>query len=649
MRIILVFHCLLLVCRLTAQSGNTDHKRLLTGPAGVCIPLFGDGLHPAHPGDAFIIYRQDAAGASMKKIGSVQVPTDSKQIASRLTPAQWQAIRAANPSSSQAPLELRILQKNIVLPDSMMLSTSAWEAMGWIFVDRSIAGANQQIEYEVRAIHQNVEQTMYREKINPGEKLRYPGFKAYRKSYIDSNILLTWYTLDKRFIQARLQVRDNNQRKLNGDGAVLTSYHRRDTLFMTYSGPLLPGQLVQATIQATDLAGNLGPYSDTLRLMAAGLPLRRQIDSLRVADTLNSISLAWKALPATAQYAGIRILKSRSPDGPFVTLDSLPASASFYRDLKVVPGTQYYYVLHPILTETNSSVEPALSTIAAVASGHKSDQEMPQQLQLMEQADGTLRISWKPVSSLDADAYYVLRGSRKDSLTIISNAIRDTVFIDSLQNLDPAATTHYAVMALKSNMEWSDTSHVVSIQAKRGRFVPAPGGLSVRSQGMVSMLIWEDVRVKDPSVAGYIIYRRKPGEKSFTRISDRLVNGNEYQDSIGVEGSWEYAAASADYWGNQSFLSPTGKSLLTDNGKMVHYPGFTLAKQLNGIEITLLKQSHLPDPKTRYRLYRRVANPKELPVLIAELTAQDRQWLDTKAPTGKLLVYQLKVMMGGKE
>jgi hypothetical protein len=106
-------------------------------------------------------------------------------------------------------------------------------------------------------------------------------------------------------------------------------------------------------------------------------------------------------------------------------------------------------------------------------------------------------------------------------------------------------------------------------------------------------LSWNDVALNDVSVTGYMVYRRKKGDRYFTPLSKTALPGAWFNDSSTLApGIYEYGCSSIDAWGHVSILSPLAEvSLTTGSGidAIPLYPpaGFSLRNTEAGIEISL--------------------------------------------------------------
>ena len=238
-----------------------------------------------------------------------------------------------------------------------------------------------------------------------------------------------------------------------------------------------------------------------------------------------------------------------------------------------------------------------------------------------------------PNSELNAFAYYVLRGTSRSNMQVISPAVRDTVFIDSLKNLHTGHTYLYAITCMDMQMNRSDTSAFVSIMPAKAQGITAPGGLAARYTEQGVRLLWNNV-----AVTGYMVYRRKKGEKYFAPLSNRLIPGNYYTDTaINIAGVYEYGCVAVDAFGNQSILSPIAEVTITGSTWLYPPADFNLRNLIN-IPASL-------NASNNYIIYRKTTDKKTWQK-IAESTGS---YVDKQVNKTQLYVYAVATKLSTME
>jgi hypothetical protein len=336
-----------------------------------------------------------------------------------------------------------------------------------------------------------------------------------------------------------------------------------------------------------------------------------------------------------------------------MVIDTLPVTAVQYRDRKTIGGNLYYYQLRPLLFDLpqKGRITPAVVNVRTRLVSRKIP--APQGLQAGLTPGSEIRLRWLPNADLDIFAYYILRGSSAGNMQVISPAIRDTVFIDSVKGLNTGTTYLYAVAAVDMDMHWSDTSAPIGLQSPRGNLVTAPAGIQSRVSAQGVRLNWNDVSVTDASVTGYLLYRRKKGDAWFVQVNAKPVAGTYYTDSTELAaGTYEYGCSAVDAWNHLSILSPltTVQCNGDNNGQAALYPpaDFFLRNRTEGIEITLpamvepAGKKYNPNGKTRYNLYRRLVTEKTFRK-IGEISSGSLQYTDRQVVKDQLYAYTVSL------
>src|SRR5690625_4432246 len=232
-----------------------------------------------------------------------------------------------------------------------------------------------------------------------------------------------------------------------------------------------------------DLAGNLGPASDTLYMMNAKKHLISPLRNLQVTDTLNGLLMEWEPLPKTGVYSGIQILKSRQVGRDYVPLDTIASTEISYLDHQVIPGSQYYYKIRPLLLPV-ANVEPLQFTEIM---GYKAfdENQVPETPQVMQVAPGEkgVELQWKPNPELNLHGYYILRGTSKRNIRLLAGPISDYKYVDSTLAKGYTGQYTYALQVMDTDQNFSDTSAVASIFVKDAVTITSPGGINARRSG----------------------------------------------------------------------------------------------------------------------------------------------------------------------
>ena len=640
--------------QLMAQVGNKGvfGSPVMPGPNGVYIYTADSAGHMRRPaaGQTYTVYKEEKKGGGFKKLAELGFPVSAAELEKRLGKPLLDDILKRQKLRAGDDLYAQLRAGHLDTLGIYSNSFPVQEAMGVLYIDKGVKGPTEGVSYRLEVngggLGVSGSRLVYQLAIADIPYTPMPVFKKYHTMVTDSVAMVTWYAAGVHvplktdqpkaaFATIYSTAGSGGQTTFTG-GPRQFAYLRRDTLFVTYSTATIPGSKVLLYMRPEDIAGNRGPVSDTVHLLALSFRNVLSIDNLTALDTLGSVWLKWDSLPAKAWISGIQVLKSRSAGGGYIAIDTLPVTATAYRDRKVISGNVYYYSLRAILFDLpqQGRFTPALVSVRTKKVSSKI--LAPQGLQLGLTSKSDIRLSWLPNGDLDIFAYYILRGTSRSNMQVISPAIRDTVFVDSLNRLNAGITYLYSVAAMNMDMVWSDTSEPVGIQSPRAKLLMAVGGIQARTSAQGVRLSWNDVAISDPAVTGYMLYRRKKGEQYFVPVTTHAVPGTHYTDSAVLgAGVYEYGCSSVDAWGHVSFLSPLAE--VSAGAASALYPpaGFFVRNLPVGIEVSV--------PATlggggRYVIYRRMVTEKQYHK-IGEM--EDKTYVDKAVLKNELYVYVL--------
>ena len=411
-----------------------------------------------------------------------------------------------------------------------------------------------------------------------------------------------------------------------------------------------PQQISHAirTGRPTDHLPKLNPDDVVYTAGAPAMTDAVALKNVAVSDTLGGMLLTWDKLPEKKWCAGIRISKSRSAMENYVVADTLPPDAVSWIDRKVIGGTVYYYRVEPVLYDLPNKPNATPGLVNGEKKFVSGKMIAPQGLRASLTSGKDVRLSWKPDAALNLFGYYVLRGASLQNMEVISPVVRDTIYVDSLKNLNPGDTYLYALAARNMNMEWSDTSETVTVVCPVNEAVTAPAGLSARYTEHGVRLIWNDVSLADEKIIGYIIYKRKKGDEYFRPLMQHPWQDHIYTDTLMDDaGTYEYGCASMDARGNQSILS----SLATVNisGSAYLYPpaGFDLKNSPAGVIVTIPPSVDAAE-ESSYVVYKRAAAEKQFRKA-GSVPAGRPEFVDKQVKKGTLYVYAVSLVRSGSE
>ena len=648
-KILLMAFCPGAMAVMGQQGRAVNNQPVMPGPAGVFLFMQDTAQHGRITDHhaVYTISREKKKNAGFKKIMELSFPSSPAELEKRLRAGILQEILLQRHLKSAADLYAQLEKGRYDTLGLFAASPDVLTALGMLWVDREITRNDPDVGYKVEATRNGNTRVLYERHLRDTRYTPFPRFRRYSMNGTDSAATATWYTTDGKAGFARVYASLGNSKTYT---MAIRSfvYRRRDTLFATYTTSVKKGDRVSFFMRPEDFAGNMGQASDTVNLLALSFNNMLAIKSLRARDTLGGILLNWDSLPSKAYYSGIRVMKSRSATDNYVTLDTLPAGAHSYLDRKIIMGVQYYYNVMPIMYDLPQKAHVAPATITGMARVRSGRIHAPQGIRLSFTEGRDIRISWLPNSELTLFAYYVLRGTSPKNMKVVSPAVRDTVFVDSAETLNAGTTYLYAVKAMDLDMKNSDTSEAVSILPAKGRVVAAPAGLTARFTEQGIRLAWNDTRLNDASVIGYMIYKRKKGEQYFTPLTRTFITGDHFTDTaVDVPGLFEYGCTAADAWNNQSLLSPLASVEVPGSTYLYAPPGPDLRNLATGIEISV-PPSVKPEAGRQYLIYRRSISDKQYHK-IGKMPLDHAVYLDRQVSKQQLYVYRLSASLQNME
>lgn len=397
-------------------------------------------------------------------------------------------------------------------------------------------------------------------------------------------------------------------------------------------------------IVPVDIFGNEGMPSDTISAISVDFKKIAGIEGLEITDTALGLYCHWKPLAQKPYYTGIQILRSRDPMKDFIVLDSVPVSANSYLDKQVLPNVTYYYKFRPLVYKISGWGE----VIATTASGTKTaskNKPLPPKNLLASVAGDNVELRWSANAEIDIFAYYVLRGTTEKNMEIISPAVKENEWTDTSRHLSGKINYVYSVIAVNNNQLKSDPSAPVGIRPERGYFIEPPSGISANATGAKVILQWPDMKKKEVSIAGYILYRKKVADKAFVALTNELITSPRFVDTtISPNTNYIYVVTSVDYSGYESSPSPEVTFLLKDMPKPP--PSVYVRKTPDGVEVSWPMTDRTDI--VSYNIYRRLPEEKNH-VKLGSVKPNQVMFIDKKFAAGKVNVYSVTITTAGGE
>ena len=282
----------------------------------------------------------------------------------------------------------------------------------------------------------------------------------------------------------------------------------KDSLLFDVKMTVAPRKFYACYIKLVDLLGNESLVaSDTVSVYTADtrpLPLVKNLSSV---DTVDGIFLKWEQLNTDQSITGLVIERSATKQGKYKVIDTVSASSTSFTDKNVPDGKGFYYQAYYI----GAVKAPKSSFIPFTFNTHVNRKPLFAPYGVNVSAvPNKITVNWQGVEG--AAGYYVYRGATSDTskLTCISPLLADTAtqFTDLASKLSRRQDYYYAVRACNLNGKPGNISALVTarpITTVEKVTVPAGPELAVVDSTM--HLSWPDLKIVDPYVSGYNVYR----------------------------------------------------------------------------------------------------------------------------------------------
>lgn len=646
------------------ESIDRRSSSILAGPERTLLYIDniwaeqGLDVGPAAPLTNTRIFKSvDGSPGGFEPLATVQFPASADELEQRVTALGFRDNILAQLRVSTMSDAYRQLQTwGTDTLGLLLLSPELGEAVGLLYIDQH-ADATQadRAVYRLERVDASgqVTHTAYVQGLDVGSLWGGEALRAKAHLPLDSSVTIQWAS-DMLYNHEGLPLFAEVYKRTGHEGAftlqqrlLLTQDEETAETSLTFSQAVEPGGHYAYYVQVGDLAGNKGLPSDTVSVLAVDVNQRAFISNLNVIDTLNGLLLTWDPLPGEALYTAIEIIKSRQATSEFVVVDTVAAGVTSYLDRQVIPSTAYYYRVRA-LHYNLPMLEEALFT---EAQGHKSGENQPAPkaplgVKAVAHPEG-VQVSWAHGSELNLFAYYVLRGTHPQDMTVISEGVQDTIFVDDQIPGDFTGQMHYAVQVMDMAQQMSEPSALSTVFVRQAVELASPNGILVNRDVDAVWLEWDHVAPRDSRVVGYYLYRRAEDEAYFNRINESPLQAFTYADrSADPRKNYIYAVTSTDVYGNESIFSPT-TALDKDHSLQLAPPLELQLRNLRaGIEVAWAAPLEY-DPQTVYVILRHLGDPAEMEEI--GRVNPDEAFLDTAVQAGTTYYYVVRAHWNGTD
>jgi hypothetical protein len=261
-------------------------------------------------------------------------------------------------------------------------------------------------------------------------------------------------------------------------------------------------------------------------------------------------------------------------------------------------------------------------------------------------------LTWQP-SDRYTRGFYVYRrqgiqGDFRQISAFLPLSNTQNAFTDS-SRLDSRETYYYTLKTESDTHQKSIFSDTVTFRpAGTANLLKPPYDVSATFKDGKVRLSWENMQVQVPEIAGYLVFRKKVGEKEFKQINKQPLTyrQNYFTDSTFFsETDYLYSVISVDNAGNRSMMSLPKK--ISMQGRFVSVPenlGFD--RQSATVK---LKWTSFDENRTKtIKIYR--AEESGTFKLISTIESSKKNFTDTSVIKGKLYSYRIATIdLEGKE
>lgn len=645
--LVAIIFCLCAMVKVQAQispSTGVQMGTIMPGPSSVYGIVFtNDDMNSINLYSASIkqydIYKDEKGTGNFKKILSLTFPTSFADFRSRVGEEVAQQVK--NNFNTNADEEA---YKMLVAGDPnkmgfLVFSKIFLKGIGVLWQDVDVKGNHSSTTYKILKIdNKGQEQLLLSQKLSDVSRVPFAKYELQNLTSTDSVVQMSWYAkaTNTPAFMAKVYRKSNTDRSFTVVPQLSIVSNTNDTSKISFSERVTPGKLFNYYVVPEDFAGNEGLPSDTAFAISKSFSQLKGIEDFKIADSLKGAWLSWKGLPNEGVYTGIQILKSRKSTDGFLEVATVSSTDSSYYDKEILPNVVYFYQLRPLTIGAKGfGLLPSASANIAV----KNQNEVPfapQGLKVWQDSTAQVQLHWDINPEIDQFAYYVLRGTSKEDMRIVSPALRTNVYTDSLSNLDGQTTYFYGVKLMNISQKMSDISTTVMFKPLKVEFVPYPSGISARYADGAVKLLWEDMIAKHDEVIGYKIYRKGKADKDFKLLNSAIVNTVIFEDNTAEVGeTYEYGITAVNATASQSVLSPVASVSIPISSVLAPPADLYLVNKVEGVYITWPNQS---DAKNINIIYRKGSAEKDFK-MIAEISTDN--YTDTSAQKGMLYSYRI--------
>jgi len=424
---------------------------------------------------------------------------------------------------------------------------------------------------------------------------------------------------------------------------MMMNSEEEDKKYISYSEKVKPITQYEYYATPTSISGLEGIASDTISVISKNFSNISQVEMMTAKDTTSGLLLKWKEdIKGQKFTAGIILERSLDAKSGYVTLDTLSKQSYSYLDANVFPNTLYHYRLR-FLSINDAHMQPS-----AHATGIHYDSSMfiepPVSVQI-KPSEADVLLTWNKSIFPEVSGYYVYRSkSGKEDWELISNQVKDTIFIDkSVQSR--YSTYKYAIRAVGYSGNKSNLSNVVFGTINKNEKPIAPIGLQTAVINGTVELFWRGLNTDAMENPTFNVFRAVGNisnsaiaisKHELKKINKESLTTNSFTDDNIINGSaYSYAITLIDDFGNESDIS-TIEYVQFESGKLGAPVNIGVRKIENSIIVSWDKS--FQKGVAGYAIYRRIKGETSY-TKIGTVNDNKVEYKDTDIQKGKLCYY----------
>ncbi|HEX8462377.1 MAG TPA: fibronectin type III domain-containing protein [Segetibacter sp.] len=416
----------------------------------------------------------------------------------------------------------------------------------------------------------------------------------------------------------------------------------KDTISYYYSQKCLPEENVTAFLVTEDEVYNQGISSDTAYTFAIekkNLPL---IYGIRITDVVNGIQLSWDKLPAKPYLAGVEINRYNSED-KLDSIATVPIGDTSYTDYAVKVGEHYRYKVKAVFIPQTGLVQEIPAE--GIGTFTKFTRPLPPYNMKVENVGKNVLLKWDALDEPSFYGFYIYRGTSEKNLSVVAGPVFTKSFLDTAGSLSGRSQYFYAVVNQNLMQDTSIYSPVVSIVPDRKLNTAFPNNVQFYYANGRLRIMWNDVREDDNAIRAFVVQKKLPDDKQFTRITQKPVTDNFVEDTAITAGvPNQYRVAAVTYKGEQSEYGEIAEFTLPKTDVSVMNV-FNVRNVTEGIHISW-PAMEFPD-RSSYNIFRREAATAKF-TRIAAVPNNTFFYVDKTVKPNQVYVYKMSITESDK-